>query len=572
MAQPTPYSRQYNFTNFQAVSPSSPLPADYVDLELNSVKATLDATLNNLKIIQRDDTALANGSVGYDQLKAELNGFGFNPPSNWATATQYQARDTVFENNGFYRCLVSHVSGTFSTDVAAGDWELVADFASIQTAAAASAAAAATSATTATTQASTATTQASTATTKATAAAASATTATNEANAAHTDRLAADADVVSTHADAAQTASDRTASNASATSAANSATAAAASAASTTPVQDQINAAAETALSDSDELAARKASGGSLIKRTWANLRSQLTSYFLPLDGSVAMTGNLLINAGASVPPNNDCNQITMQGYYTLGSTTLHTPIASFGGTLLQLKRAPNNYQQLAFNQTPSSNQSMWVRSTVDGSTWTDWVVVLTSIGGTFAGNLAVSGEVQTTSQNSYRHVVGNYGAFWRSDGSSLYLMLTASGDQYGSYNALRPLQVNLATGAVNHGNGLNVTGDLNVLSGNLTEAGARVYSPNNPPAFSAITSKPTTLAGYGITDGAPAPTSSTLPVGWSGVMTVTNAVNSGATCAGSNVKPYAPSTSAIAQSGTWLNIQATNIGIGNAGLFVRTA
>ena len=41
MAQPRDYTRQYNFKDFQATSPSSPLPGTEVDAELNSVKLTL---------------------------------------------------------------------------------------------------------------------------------------------------------------------------------------------------------------------------------------------------------------------------------------------------------------------------------------------------------------------------------------------------------------------------------------------------------------------------------------------------------------------------------------------------
>ncbi|MGR5945778.1 phage tail-collar fiber domain-containing protein [Enterobacter sp. C4G1] len=62
-------------------------------------------------------------------------------------------------------------------------------------------------------------------------------------------------------------------------------------------------------------------------------------------------------------------------------------------------------------------------------------------------GTLRSSAEFQTTSANSYRMVGGNYGTFWRQDGSNLYLMLTNSGDQYGAYNSLRPFAINLATG-----------------------------------------------------------------------------------------------------------------------------
>jgi hypothetical protein len=127
VAQPTPYSRQYNFTNFQTVSPTTPLPANYVDLELNTIKATLDQTLNNLKLIQRDDTALASASVGKDQLKAEVS-IGINPPSPWITAKAYVIGDTVTIGGKFYRCLASHTSGVFATDLAALDWSLIIDF------------------------------------------------------------------------------------------------------------------------------------------------------------------------------------------------------------------------------------------------------------------------------------------------------------------------------------------------------------------------------------------------------------------------------------------------------------
>lgn len=45
--------------------------------------------------------------------------------------------------------------------------------------------------------------------------------------------------------------------------------------------------------------------------------------------------------------------------------------------------------------------------------------------------------------------VQGNYGALLRQDGSNFYMLLTASGDQYGSWNSLRPMQVALASGDV---------------------------------------------------------------------------------------------------------------------------
>lgn len=131
MTQPTPYNRAYNFSNYQAENPTSPLPGNKLDEEFGRIKAVLDQVRSVIRLIQRDDTALANTSVGYDQLKAELNGFGFNPPHAWASATNYIVRDTVFANSGFYQCLISHVSTNFDDDFDAGDWELIADFSEI---------------------------------------------------------------------------------------------------------------------------------------------------------------------------------------------------------------------------------------------------------------------------------------------------------------------------------------------------------------------------------------------------------------------------------------------------------
>ncbi|HAH9023243.1 TPA: hypothetical protein HIQ81_000726, partial [Escherichia coli] len=54
-----------------------------------------------------------------------------------------------------------------------------------------------------------------------------------------------------------------------------------------------------------------------------------------------------------------------------------------------------------------------------------------------------------------------NYGFFIRNDGGSTYLMLTASGDKFGTWNGLRPLTINNANGGVSMGHGLSVTGDI---------------------------------------------------------------------------------------------------------------
>lgn len=132
MAQPTTYNRQFNFQNYQASSPSDPLPGDEVDNEYNALKQTLDEILNNLALIQRDDTAIASNSVGYDQLKTEVN-IGINPPTTWETDTNYVIRDSVFRASKFYIANESHISDVFADDLAAGKWDLIADFTGITT-------------------------------------------------------------------------------------------------------------------------------------------------------------------------------------------------------------------------------------------------------------------------------------------------------------------------------------------------------------------------------------------------------------------------------------------------------
>lgn len=131
MAQPTPYDRLTSFSNFQASNPADPLPGNTLDAELNAIKATLDEVLANIELIQRDDGALANESVGLDQLSEEIE-VGWQAPTVWVTATLYVAGNTVFHGAGFYRLLVEHTAGVFATDLSAAKWELIVDLSGLQ--------------------------------------------------------------------------------------------------------------------------------------------------------------------------------------------------------------------------------------------------------------------------------------------------------------------------------------------------------------------------------------------------------------------------------------------------------
>lgn len=89
----------------------------------------------------------------------------------------------------------------------------------------------------------------------------------------------------------------------------------------------------------------------------------------------------------------------------------------------------------------------------------------------------AASGLV-TSCVNGFRIVQDGYGAFFRNYGSNLYIMSTGKktdGSEWtATYNSLRPVTINLATGLVTIGNGLTVTGTLTgTLTGNSSTATA---------------------------------------------------------------------------------------------------
>ncbi|BAQ16093.1 hypothetical protein [Methyloceanibacter caenitepidi] len=129
MPQPPQYDRQYNFSNYQALNPSEPIPANQVDIEFNEIKQTLDAILQNLSLIQRDDGELANDTVGNDQISAAVS-LGFDAPVEWTPNTVFALTSTVFHDGVFYRAASAHTSGeTFDEN----NWFVVADFTIINT-------------------------------------------------------------------------------------------------------------------------------------------------------------------------------------------------------------------------------------------------------------------------------------------------------------------------------------------------------------------------------------------------------------------------------------------------------
>lgn len=128
MPQPTKYeiTRDFSQDESNSVAGRSTVLTAGLDAELANIASSIEQIIDNLGLIQRDDGEVANLSIGIDQLKTELS-FGFNAATDWATATDYALRDSVWEAEALYYCTEAHTSGTFADDLAAGKWSLIMD-------------------------------------------------------------------------------------------------------------------------------------------------------------------------------------------------------------------------------------------------------------------------------------------------------------------------------------------------------------------------------------------------------------------------------------------------------------
>jgi hypothetical protein len=128
MAQPTPYLVTTDFSEEEAsgVAGRSTVRTAMLDAELAAIESTLDATLTNLALIQRDDGELQDRSVELhtlsDGVRALFATADSNPRGDWVTATSYAVGDVVTNGTGTYICVTAHTSGTFATDLTADKW------------------------------------------------------------------------------------------------------------------------------------------------------------------------------------------------------------------------------------------------------------------------------------------------------------------------------------------------------------------------------------------------------------------------------------------------------------------
>lgn len=126
MPQPTAYVPSYDFSDFSTLNPTLPHPGVKLDDQFVALKLTTDEIRVNMAVIQRDDGALANVSVGLDQLDSDVRALlalsSGSVKGAWLTATAYVANDLVTQTGVTYVCVVAHTSGVFATDLTAVKW------------------------------------------------------------------------------------------------------------------------------------------------------------------------------------------------------------------------------------------------------------------------------------------------------------------------------------------------------------------------------------------------------------------------------------------------------------------
>lgn len=276
-------------------------------------------------LLQTIETALDTLCLEIQQVSARTG----QQRGVWQTNTAYNFGDIVQDGvNGtntlnYYMCAISNTSGTWATDLAAGDWSLsinVQQIAAYATAAAASATAAASSASNAATSASSAATSASSASTSATNAASSAT--------------SASASATSASASAATATTQATNASTSATSAASSATSASTSATTATTQATNASTSATSASTSATSAAASATAASASAIATAGTLYTTSTS------PNTIGTGNFTFTVAAN--KNFIAGQPIIAASNANGANYIHGYVNSYSGTTLVITETDN--------------------------------------------------------------------------------------------------------------------------------------------------------------------------------------------------------------------------------------
>lgn len=131
MADPTGFNQSYDFSDFQDDNPSTPLPAEQVDIQLADIETSITSLRSAIMDIRRSDGALQNGIVTVDSLAASFS-VGFTLRGDWADATDYVIGDGVAYDTSFYKAKSSHTSAPATRpDLDASTWEFLFTFEAI---------------------------------------------------------------------------------------------------------------------------------------------------------------------------------------------------------------------------------------------------------------------------------------------------------------------------------------------------------------------------------------------------------------------------------------------------------
>lgn len=126
LAYPNLYGITYSYGGFAQSQPAvSAFPGTQLDSDLEGLSASIDNISGFMQSVIRSDGALNNGIVTYDSLATSLQSNGLAGANAWLTGVNYTVGAAVYANASLYRCLVSHTSGVFATDLAAGKWLLL---------------------------------------------------------------------------------------------------------------------------------------------------------------------------------------------------------------------------------------------------------------------------------------------------------------------------------------------------------------------------------------------------------------------------------------------------------------
>lgn len=126
MANPAKYTPTYNFSNWQTLNPTMPLPAPRVDEQFDDISQAMGQTNDALADIRRSDGKLKNGIVTPESLSASLS-IGFTLRGPWQVGVVYGEADGVTYKGKFYRAYAGHLS-TLATapDISPQTWQYLA--------------------------------------------------------------------------------------------------------------------------------------------------------------------------------------------------------------------------------------------------------------------------------------------------------------------------------------------------------------------------------------------------------------------------------------------------------------